>query len=156
MRVSNNSDKLDDRFHVEEAVLKISTHFIDAISVENAINLAIMEVGNLCKINNVFVFLFKDDKTAFNLSNEWSKTSSVMQKKIKIKPEEISRILNELEKDKPIQIEDINRLTQIEHNTKKFFESIEIHSLISFRLKIEDKLSGFLLLCSKEKNHEWS
>ncbi|MFX1276705.1 MAG: PAS domain S-box protein [Promethearchaeota archaeon] len=155
MKVSKNLDKLNSRFNIEDTVLKISGHFIEAISIENAINLAIMEVGNLCKIDNVCVFLFDEDNGILTLINEWSKTSHSSNKKILITPKEISWFCQELRKDKPVQMSDIKSILQGE-NTKKFFINIQIQSIVAFRLKIEEKIAGSLLLCSKEENHEWS
>jgi len=135
----------------------ISSRFLGDISINDAINATLRDMGILSGANRVILFIFKDDKINLNHIYEWCAEG--------IKPIfkyfQSSWIINfpwwseQLRNGNIINISDVNNLPDEAKATKRLLKVNQIKSLLVFPLFNKADLVGFIGYANDTIEKEW-
>ncbi len=143
--------------HLEILSSNISSRFLGDISINDAINATLRDMGILSGASRVFLCIFREDKINLNHTYEWcaegiNKLFQYFQN---------SWIINfpwwneQLKKGNIINISDINDLPKEAQNTKTLLKVNQIKSLLIFPLFNKSELSGFIGYANDIIEKEW-
>jgi PAS domain S-box-containing protein len=148
------------RLAFEEIITTFSTHFINVRTdeIDEAINIALREMGQFAKVDRSFVFLLYDNQKRMDNTHEWCAggIKSKMEKFHDLDVNKLKWSINRLKKLFALDIPNVNTLPKEAASDKKILKSAGIKSILAVPIVIGGKLFGFVGFDSVENKREWT
>ncbi len=137
---------LRQKLHFEKALATISKEFIASPDIDDAINMALKQLGSVTSASRIYVFLLKNNNSVMDNTHEWC-ANGVSPQMDNLKDLDVNIFpwwMDKLNKGEIIQIADVGQLPPEASAEKEILESQEIKSLIVIGLRVNGKLAGFV------------
>ena len=133
---------------LETLILTVSVRFLGKSDIDHSINISIRDLAILSESNQAFLFLYNEDRTFINNTNEWcdNAVNSRMGLLQNIKSEKIDWWINQLEEGNIIKIYDILNLPEEAKSFNELLDIPEIKSMLIIPVFVKDYLGGFIAL----------
>ncbi|WP_094228909.1 response regulator [Methanolobus psychrotolerans] len=152
------TEKILKRKHsLENTMLDVSSMFTYPGDVDEAINMALSEIGTLCGANRCYLFLFSKDETLMSNTHEWCSEGVEAQKEnLQDLPSDmLPWWLSRLQNDEMINVTDVSALPSEASVEKEILEMQDIKSVLVLPVFIEGHLVGFVGLDDVDGTREW-
>lgn len=139
-------ETIERRLEFQKTVSKISSHFVTALNLDDAINKSLKDMGVLIPASRSYLFILKKDATFMDNTHEWC-AEGVTPQIDNLKDLPVDRFpwwMEKLSGGEIICIEDVSKLPPEAKAEKEILESQDIRSLLVFPLNVEGKLAGFI------------
>jgi diguanylate cyclase (GGDEF)-like protein len=161
MQLSKTQRDLTTHLDFEKLLVSISTKFINLPldKIDDGINRLLKVIGDFSKVDRSYILLLReDDPFTLDNTNEWCADGITSMKIIRqnIKLPASSWWMKELQKEKPILINDVSLIPEEAKTFKEFFIYHSIRSLAAVPLMIGGELIGLLGYDSILENKNWS
>ena len=134
------------RLESEKTISKISSRFVTALNLDDAINKSLKDMGVLTTASRSYLFMLKKDATFMDNTHEWCAEGVTPQiDNLKDLPvDTVPWWMEKLHRGEIIHIEDVSKLPPEAKAEKEILESQDIRSLLVFPLSVKRKLAGFI------------
>ena len=134
------------RLESEKTISKISSRFVTALNLDDAINKSLKDMGVLTTASRSYLFMLKKDATSMDNTHEWCAEGVTPQiDNLKDLPvDTFPWWMEKLYRGEIIHIEDVSKLPPEAKAEKEILESQDIKSLLVFPLNVKGKLAGFI------------
>jgi signal transduction histidine kinase len=148
---------LESRLNFEKVISSISSRFVGRVSLDEAINSSIEDMGTLSKADRVNLFLFDEKKQFFINTHEWCAEgiNSQMDALQKVDIGIISWWISQVEKISFVNIRDISDLPIRAQAVKKFMEIQNIKSFLAFPVYTSGTINGFVCFSKIRDKIQW-
>jgi PAS domain S-box-containing protein len=148
------------RLAFEEIITTFSTHFINVRTdeIDDAIDIALREMGQFAKVDRSFVFLLYDNQKKMNNPHEWC-AEGIKSKKKQFHELDVNKLkwsINRLKKLFSLDIANVNTLPKEAASDKKLLKAAGIKSILAVPIVIGGKLYGFLGFDSVDNRRKWT
>jgi len=134
------------RLESEKTISKISSRFVTALNLDDAINKSLKDMGVLTTASRSYLFMLKKDAISMDNTHEWCAEGVTPQiDNLKDLPvDTFPWWMEKLYRGEIIHIEDVSKLPPEAKAEKEILESQDIKSFLVFPLNVEGKLAGFI------------
>ncbi|MFW9948320.1 MAG: PAS domain S-box protein [Candidatus Odinarchaeota archaeon] len=141
----------------EAIISSISSRFVGKISFDGAVNSSLRDIGKLSGAKCTFLFLFNQDKTLMRNSHKWcSENSSQNNDSLVLKTSVFPWWMEQLNKSRLIQINDITTLPNKAQSTKELLMIQKIKAILVLPLYVNSDLAGFIGFGESHKKEKWN
>ncbi|MBN2489026.1 MAG: PAS domain S-box protein [Methanosarcinaceae archaeon] len=146
------------RLEVETAISSVSSLFVAPNDIDDAISVALDEIGRLCRASRSYVFLFRENETIMDNTHEWCNEGVEPQKeKLQNLPTDIYPWwMARLENGEIIHIPDVSSLPPEASAEKDILEMQNIMSLLVLPIYSKGELMGYIGLDNVVNTGDWS
>lgn len=156
----DSQTNLEYRLQIEKMVSGISSEFISTQhkTLDKTINQSLKKIGQFCKIDRSYLFLFKQNCTVMNNTHEWcaegisSELENLQNIPCSLLPWWMDRLLNR----KHIYIYNTDELPSEAAAEKEILQNQHILSLLVVPMYHREKLLGFIGFDSVRHHKAWS
>jgi PAS domain S-box-containing protein len=145
------------KLELERTVSRISSRFVGTFDIDDAINAALAEIGNLTGADRAHLFLIRPDGAAVDNIHEWcADGSSPRIDQQQGLPWSISTWVGQrLRKGEVVHIRNVSRLPKAAHPEKSMMRSLGITSALILPLHIGGRLAGWIGLNNFVQTERW-
>ena len=153
----NSKESIRRKLEIEEVLLEISNMFIAPASLGRDINVTLEKIGRLCGAGRSYIFLLRENDTAFDNTHEWCAEGVEPQKNNlqNVPCEECPWWMEKLSNDEVLHIPDVSALPPEAEVEKEVLGKQGIKSLIVLPLYVSGKLAGFMGLDNVVNTGSW-
>lgn len=150
-------EALKRRLELEKAVSSISSSFVGAEDIDNAINYTLADIGNLSRASRVYIFMSHKNDTVMDETHEWCAPGieSRMYKLQGLPTGKYRWWMEKLLNGETINIGDVSNLPGEASAEKEFLGLNGVKSALAMPVYIEGKLAGFMGLENSIATKEW-
>jgi PAS domain S-box-containing protein len=135
------------RLEFEKTISDISSRFVGASDINNAINVSLRDIGRLSGASRAYLFLFSEDMTKMSNTHEWCADGVTPQiGSLKNLPTNtFPWWMEKLRKGEVIRIDDASKMPEeAKAERKTLLEDQNIKSLLVLPLNMQGELMGFI------------
>ncbi|MGB5913162.1 MAG: PAS domain S-box protein [Promethearchaeia archaeon] len=148
---------VDNRLDLEVVISTISSRFIGNVNFDEAINSSLRYIGILSGVKCSFLFLFNQNKTHMRNSHKWcAKNLSQNNNSLVLKTSAFPWWMEQLNKGRLLQINDITSLPNKAQSTKELLEIQKIKAILVLPLYVKIDLAGFIGFGESDKKEKWN
>ena len=135
----------------------ISSQFVGAKDVNDAINHSLRDLGRLSGLSRAFIHLYDKDKNIMKLSYEWydEDVYKIKESFQEIELRKFPWLLDNLQNKDCIYIKKTSELPEEAKDIKILMESEDIKSRLVYPIQINQELAGFLAFDNISKPKDW-
>ncbi len=150
-------EELQYQLRVSHSLSEISARFVSFMSLDEAINITLKDIGELLFSDRSFIFLYEDNYRKISNKYEWCtlKEHSVKHKLMDLSNDVLERWFYYFQRGESISIQDVSLLSSEKENERNFLEKLKIRSLIAYPLFLGKRISGFLGIVDIQKPRNW-
>ncbi|APV45123.1 PAS domain S-box-containing protein [Dehalogenimonas formicexedens] len=134
------------RLRVEETISRVSARFVGIVSLDDAINASLADIGQLCEADRAYLFRFSDDEKAVDNTHEWC-DGGVSPQKANLQNLPIEAFpwwVGQLGRNETVHIQDVSAMPAEAAAEKSILESQGIKAVLVLPINIGNELSGFI------------
>ncbi len=158
---------ITDRKQHEQAIKKqlafkrtiavVSARFASSADIDEAIDSSLRDMGVVTGTGRVYVFLYRQDKTAMDNTHEWCAegVSPQIDNMQNLCPDMFPWWMRRLREGEIINIEDVSKLPDEAAAEKKLLESQDVKSLLVLPLNVDSELAGFIGFDNTSSTGKW-
>jgi len=157
-KVIEAEENFKKKVEFEKTIATISSRFVNPDNINEAIDLALKDIGILSKASRSYLFKFNEDNISMSNTHEWCSDGVEPQKEqIQSIPMEVFPwSINKLKKGEVLNIEKVEDLPPEASAEKEEFFRENIKSLIFLPFKEGDKIAGFIGFDNVRTPEKWS
>ncbi|WP_407356054.1 response regulator [Methanolobus sp. WCC5] len=142
---------------IERTMAKVSSMFTYPGNIDEAINMALAEIGTLCNANRCYLFLFSKDGSLMSNTHEWCSegVEAQMDELQDLPSDMLPWWVQRLQNDEMINITDVSNLPPEASTEKELLEMQDIRSVLVLPVFIEGHVIGFMGLDEVDDTKEW-
>jgi len=137
---------IESRMASEKVISGISSRFVGASDVDNAINASLGDIGRLSRASRVYLFLFSKDTSTMSNTNEWCAkgVSAEIDTLHDLPTDTFPWWMKRLREGKDIHIADVSKMPKEARTEKELLERQAIKSVLVLPLYVGGELAGFM------------
>ncbi len=145
------------RLKFEETMIAISSRFLSATEIDEAINETLRDIGKLSGADRSYLFFFKENGAFMDNTHEWCRDGVIPQKEnLRNLPTEMFPWwMKKLRNDGFIHIPDVSQMPSEALVEQKTLQSQNIQAVLVYALKEGHELTGFIGFDNVKKAEEW-
>lgn len=143
---------------VENVLANILSKSLDISDIDDIINSLMADIGQLCQLSRVQLYLLSEDGEELTLSYEWCDADVTRQiDKIKtIPPHLFSWIMRRIFSNDIIKVSSLADIPEKAEMEKEFFKKQNIKSILALPVNTKSKVIGFLAFNDTEDERDWN
>ncbi len=146
------------KLEIQRTISSVSSMFVSPENIDDAINLALQKICDLCGCSRSYIFRFSNDGERMNNTHEYC-PEGVTPQKDNLQDLPVSMFpwwMDRLHKGESIHITDVSSLTEEASAERSILEMQGIRSLIVLPLYMNNELIGYLGLDNILNDGEWT
>lgn len=150
---------LNRRLEFERTVARISSRFLEATEINDAVNTSLREIAKLSGAGRAYVFLFSDNGTRMSNTHEWCVEGVTPQiNNLQNMPtKHFPWWMEKLRKGEPIKIDDASKMpAEAKTEQKILLLDQDIKSLLVLPLYVGAELAGFIGFDNLSRTNQWT
>lgn len=139
-------EKVKKRLEFEKTISSISSRFVNNDDIDNAINNALSDLGNLEEASRTYIFQLGKNGEKISETHEWSAEGVKPQRENRqsISCDKFSWLMKKLHKQENIQVNDISELPEEASHLKETLKARNINSLYLTPMFSKGQFFGFI------------
>lgn len=145
------------RLELEKIILNMSSNFVGATDIDEAINSSLADMGELCGASRAYVYLFKENQALAEIRYEWcAEGISPIRGQIQdLATAQFSWGMSKLRDGDVIEIKSVSDLPPEAIKTKEFMKEFDTESALGLPLHVGKELVGFIGFGGQAETGKW-
>ncbi len=134
------------KLRLEETISSVSTRFVGAPDIDDAINASLADIGRLSGASRSYLFLIQENETTTDNTHEWCAdgVSPQIDNLQNLPCDTFPWWMEKLRKSEVIHIQDVSKLPKEAAAEKEILEMQDIKSILVLPVHVVEKLAGFI------------